>query len=136
VFLIAIFLDAIPAVVSLILTAGFILAFESQSQALSPRIFFSLVFILEGSIVISIIASRKRARKQLAKTLDQRNHDLEQLQKAHDKLEHETSRQNHSVEELRNSNRIMLATLERIIGKSNREYSGNHDPSTDSADDN
>ena len=121
VVLIAIFFEAITAVISLTLTAIFILAFEAHSQTIWSRGIYTLVFILESSVAIWVIASRKRTRIQLARTLEQRNHELDQLQKAHDKLAHETSQNHQSVEELRNSNRIMLETLERIIGKTNRD---------------
>jgi len=122
VVLIAIFFEAITAVISLILTALFILVIETHSQTTWSRVIYTLVFILESSAVIWVIASRKRTRIQLAQTLEQRNHELDQLQRAHDKLERETSQHNQSVDELRNSNRIMLETLERIIGKTNRDH--------------
>lgn len=122
VVLVAIFLDTLATIISLALTTVFIFVFEDYSQALWSRVLYSLVFILESSVVLWVIASRKHARYQLAQTLAQRNHEFNQLQKAHDKLARETTQHDKSIDDLRNSNRIMLETLERIINRSNRDY--------------
>lgn len=121
VFLAAILLGTIPASVSLALTIVFILTFEDQSHQLSSRLFYSLIFVVEGAVVIWIIASWRRVRAQLAATLARRSRELAQLQQAHDKLKRETGESNRSLDQLRKTNHIMLDTLERILGRSNRD---------------
>lgn len=120
VILCAVFLRGGPGLVSLVITAAFINRYEAHSESIVTHTLAVVLFLAEGLAVIWIAEKRRLAQLHLAEALRRRDQELKELQIAHDKLTDTATNHDQSIEKLKRSNELMLDTLERILGKSNR----------------
>jgi DNA repair protein RadC len=76
---------------------------------------FTFLYLAEGLIVLWIYRQRQQARARLASALLKREDELGKLQKVHDELVATSGEGERTANQLRESNRIMLETLDRIL---------------------
>ena len=113
----AILVGVAPAILSLAITAFYIDSVVSPSA----NNLFVVTFCFEGLLVLWMVRQRVQARNQLRLNLRTRESELTKLRHLHDRLVEASSQRTKSLEQLQESNQIMIKTLERILDKPHPE---------------